>query len=237
MGEKILALDAASGACSACVFENGQVLSFVLINEGLTHSQTLLPAVERVLSEAKTSVRDLDVIAVTIGPGSFTGLKIGAATAKGLAFPDEIPCVALSSLLPLAYSLREKNGIVCAVLDARRNLFYNALFRCEKGTVTRLCPDRQIAAADLLSELNRYDEPVFLAGDGSSLLLKLSGETDRFCFDPADADIRADMAALAVFSGEGTRLPAERLVPAYLRLPQAERERLEREKQKESTLP
>lgn len=235
MGNKILALDASSGACSACVAEDGEVLASVLINRGLTHSQTLLPAIDRVLSEAEIEMSDISLLVVTVGPGSFTGLKIGVSTAKGLAFPYGTECAALSSLLPLAYAFREKNGIVCAALDARRNMFYNALFRCENGRVTRLCEDRQIAAADLVKELEAYDCAIYFSGDGSALIYEAAGKKENMLIDPDKLDIRADFAAAAVFAGEGNRLPAERLVPEYLRPPQAERERLERLKAQKQT--
>lgn len=228
MAERILALDSASGACSACVCDGDKVLAFTLINRGLTHSQTLLPAVDQVLSEAATEISDLSLIALTVGPGSFTGLKIGAATAKGLAFAGETECAALSSLLCLAYSCREEEGIICASLDARRNMLYNALFRCENRKITRLCPDRQISLSDLKEELDQFSCPVFFAGDGSLPVYEAAGKKENMFFDPERLDIRADLVALAAFCGEGERVSAERLSPEYLRLPQAERERRER---------
>ncbi|MDF2686748.1 MAG: tRNA N6-adenosine(37)-N6-threonylcarbamoyltransferase complex dimerization subunit TsaB, partial [Clostridia bacterium] len=165
-------MDSASTACSACIAKDGHILSSIFINNKLTHSQTLLPAVERVLSTAGISIDVLDFIAVTTGPGSFTGVKIAVSTVKGLAFAKDIPCIAVSSQEALAYNLIGINGLICTVMDARRNQFYNALFQCENGIIHRICEDRQISADDLLNEIKelKVDLPIFLTGDGTTLI-------------------------------------------------------------------
>ena len=158
----VLAFDASTLACSACLLKDGKILASRYLNTGLTHSQTLLPMIEGILEDAKLTVDDVDRIGVTVGPGSFTGVKIAVATAKGLAHKNNTPIAAISSLEALAWGL-EFNGIVCAVEDARRNMLYNANF--EGGL--RLCDDRQISIEDLLQE---SDKPLLLCGDGAKLV-------------------------------------------------------------------
>ena len=135
----ILALDASSVSCSACVSENGKVLAEAFINTALTHSVTLLTNIKKVLEQSEKTIEDIDLIAVTAGPGSFTGVKIGVACAKGLAFERDIPCFAVSSLAAAAENVSLFSGTVIAVMDARRKSFYNAVFKNGK----RVCADRQ----------------------------------------------------------------------------------------------
>lgn len=220
----ILAFDASTLACSACVLKDGKVLSSRYLNTGLTHSQTLLPMIEAVLQDAHLTVDSIDRIGVTVGPGSFTGVKIAVATAKGLAHKNNTPIGAISSLEALAWGLRY-DGIVCAVEDARRSMLYNANF--DHGV--RICEDRQISIEDLLNET---DKPLLLCGDGAKLVeetAKKSGKDVQL----STADrmfIRAEIVAqmVEILPEEAFVSPAK-LTPSYLRLPQAERERNERE--------
>ena len=148
----ILAVDASSVTAAAALCSgDGAVVRSDFLHNGLTHSETLLPMIRRVLGD--TSVADLDAIAVTAGPGSFTGVRIGVATVKGLAFDRDIPCIAVSALEAVAYQFPEENAVICVVMDARRGQFYNALFRVENGEVERLCPDRAVDGAALAEEL------------------------------------------------------------------------------------
>ena len=222
---KILAFDASTLACSACVMQDGKILSSRYLNTGLTHSQTLLPLIDGVLCDANVTVDELDRIGVTVGPGSFTGIKIAVATAKGLAHKNKTPCVAVSSLQALADGIGF-HGTVCAVEDARRSMLYNANFRNGQ----RICEDRQIAVSELL-ETTEGD--LLFCGDGAHIALKAAEEAGRtaFCATPDRAFIRAEtVAAIAARAEEGDLLTPETLEPAYLRLPQAERERNEKEK-------
>ena len=230
MFQNILAFDSACKTCSVCYFAGGTAAASFFSNSGLTHSQTLLPAIEKTLAKAGRSLRETDCIALTAGPGSFTGLKIGAATAKGLAFANQIPCVPVSTLTVLAYGLREKEGILCPVLDARRNLLYNALFTCRAGRVERITADRQISVEDLKAELSGCGKPVFLAGDGMQIAAEAFGKSVPFTPANEDAaDIRAENIVAAVLAGEGRACPAEKLVPAYLRPSQAEQKKNQKE--------
>lgn len=220
----ILAFDASTLACSACVMKDGKILASRYLNTGLTHSQTLLPMIEGVLKDAGMTIDDIDRIGVTVGPGSFTGIKIAVATAKGLAHKNKTPCAPVSSLHALAEGIGFE-GIVCAVEDARRSMLYNANFKNGK----RICEDRQISVLDLLQET---DEPLLFCGDGSEIALNEAKKMGKTALK-ASADrgfIRAEtVAQIAETLPEDALQSPERLEPCYLRLPQAERERNERE--------
>ncbi len=220
----VLALDASTLACSACILKDGTVLASRYQNTGLTHSQTLLPMIEGVLQDAKMTIDDVRRIGVTVGPGSFTGVKIAVATAKGLAHKNNTPCAPISSLQALAWGIHFP-GVVCAVEDARRSMLYNANFK----DGVRLCEDRQISISDLLNET---DEPLLLCGDGAKITANAAKkEGKQVIFATQDRMfIRAEIVAqiAATMPEEELVCPAQ-LTPSYLRLPQAERERSERE--------
>jgi len=215
----MLSVDSSAVTASACLTENGKVIKSEFINKGLTHSETLLPMIERVMEGV--NYKSLDAIAVNAGPGSFTGVRIGIATVKGLAFANKTSCISVSTLESIAYNFIDKNCIVCAVMDARRMQFYNALFKIENGFVQRLCEDRAISIEDLKAELIKYDN-VIIAGDGA-----------RLCFENAELDNltladderlyqNATGVALAALNKE--KINPSSLLPVYLRLSQAERE-------------
>ena len=229
----ILAFDASGLTCSAAVIKDGKVISSAYSNSGLTHSRTLLPSIERVLCEAQTDVKDIEKIALTVGPGSFTGVKIGVSTAKGLAFAKKTPCIAVSSMAALACGAKGFDGIICPVSDARRGMFYNALFRCEKSATTRLCDDRQIDAKELTDELLTYinnGEKILIIGDGADLFEKKCDEVGICVYRAAQnvSFIHAEGIFEAIKDGHGDEKTASELTAVYLRPPQAERERLER---------
>jgi tRNA threonylcarbamoyladenosine biosynthesis protein TsaB len=220
----VLAFDASTLACSACVMKDDKILSARYLNTGLTHSQTLLPLIESVLKDAGVTIDGIDRIGVTVGPGSFTGIKIAVATAKGLAHKNKTPCAAVSSLYALAYGIAF-DGTVCAVEDARRNMLYNANFL--EGI--RQCDDRQISVSELLEQT---EGPLLFCGDGADLALKEALNAGRTAAkaDPQRAFIRAESVAVIAATLPETELKSpETLEPCYLRLPQAERERMERE--------
>lgn len=203
---------------------NGTVIASQYLNNGLTHSQTLLPLIRRVLDDAGVSPDQIDRVGVAVGPGSFTGIKIAVATAKGFSHFRKIPCAPVSSLAALVNGI-SFDGTVCAVEDARRGMLYNANFAGGK----RLCADRQISAEDLIRTAN---PPLLFCGDGTELALKAAAAAGIEAY-PASADrhlIRAEQVAiLAEEMPEDQLVPPEQLSPAYLRLPQAERERNEKE--------
>ena len=188
-----------------------------------------------VISEVENEAikADMDAIAVAVGPGSFTGVRIGVAAAKGFAWGREVPCYGVSTLEAMALSLGEYQGYVCPVMDARRSQVYNALFYVNHGSLKRITEDRAIALAQLKQELAHLTEPVFLVGDGSVLTYKtLSGDIPNLIMPPehrmyqraAGVALLAAQKQAAGETGDGAAL-----TPNYLRLSQAERERLERE--------
>ncbi len=230
----ILAFDASGTTCSACVAADRKILASRYLNVGLTHSQTLLPMIHGVLRDAALDLCQIDRIALPVGPGSFTGIKIAVATAKGLAHPHQIPCCPLSSLQVLAWPFLGIQERVFAVEDARRGMFYNAVFDC-KGKVPRpLTEERQISVENLFLDVGK-NEHIVLCGDGTYLAEKYCQEHQisfrrqpLLPFLPAEA-----IVAAALYASTDNDVSSEALRPAYLRLPQAERERLEKENQKE----
>lgn len=227
---KILALDSTAVVGTVALCEDARMVAHYTLNTGNTHSQTLLPMIESALSSAEWEIDDLDLIAVSNGPGSFTGVRIGVATVKGLAFGKDIPCAGVSTLEALAYNLRYFNGILCPVMNARRAQVYNALFSCENGVLTRLCPDRAIAIADLDAELAAMQQPVYLVGDGYDITVRGFAQTQ---ITPVPEELRVQsgysvaMCGLAAYErGEATDDTS--LAVVYLRPSQAERERNEK---------
>ncbi len=220
----ILGIDSASVSCSVASL-NGEKSSSRIVNNGLTHSQTLLPLIAEVTDEAKISAKDIDLIAITKGPGSFTGLRIGMATAKGIAAPFDTPCVAVSTLEAIASTAATvHNGILCAVMDARCKQVYNAIFESENGEIKRLCEDRAISIADLEKELKSYQKPIILCGDGFKVCENNFSDLE---FLVANENVRYPDAVAICKLGEkykDTAVSAEKITPTYLRLPQASRE-------------
>lgn len=215
----ILSVDSSAVTASVALTDGKKVIKSEFINAGLTHSETLLPMIKRVMGEYKIS--DLDAIAVTAGPGSFTGVRIGVATVKGLAFNDNIPCISVSTLEAIACNFLDEDCIVCSVMDARRMQFYNALFEIKNGNVVRLCKDRAISIDDLKNDLKKY-EKVIIAGDGACLCYDNLG-IDNIILAPEDKRYQCGQGvALAAENKE--KISAAALMPVYLRLSQAERE-------------
>ena len=234
---KILALESSAAACSAALCEDGVLLAQMWQNSGLTHSCTLLPMVEDMLKNCGASLEDVDIIAAAAGPGSFTGLRIGIATAKGLAWPKDLPCAPCSTLESMAWLLSHLDGtvIVCA-MDARRNQVYNALFEAKNGQLFRLTEDRAISLAELENELKKFNKPIFLVGDGSFLTYNTLKETVSMVLPPESRmHQRAVGVGLLALQKIALGEPGDgaALTPNYLRLSQAERERNERQAKKQ----
>ena len=228
----ILAFETSAKAASAALLEDGRLLGESYQNTGLTHSQTLLVIAENLLAQCGKTVAEVTAVAVAAGPGSFTGVRIGVAAAKGFAWGRELPCYGVSTLEAMALSLGAWQGYVCPCMDARRSQVYNALFSVNQGTLERLREDRAIALSELAEELNALDGPIFLVGDGSTLAYRtLSGEIPNLVLPPEHrmhqrADGVALLAAQKIAAGEPG--DANALTPNYLRLSQAERERMEK---------
>lgn len=223
---KILAVDSSAKSASVAVCEDGRLISECFVNASLTHSRTLMPMVDNALTQADMNIKDIDAFCVNVGPGSFTGIRIGVAAVKGLALAENKPCAGVSTLESMAYNFADDNCIVCAAMDARCNQVYTALFRCVEGKVERICEDKAISIDELCEELKEYNEKIYLAGDGAEICMKsfgdklenihLSGENRRYQ--------RAFGAALAAENNKEAFTDSALLAPVYLRLPQAERE-------------
>ena len=201
-------------------------------NRGLTHSVTLMPLLDGMLQAAGLTLDDIGLIAVTNGPGSFTGLRIGVSAAKGLAWARELPCCGVSTLAAMARTAADFQGLVIGAMDARRQQIYHALFRAENGRVTRLTQDCAVSLEELASQLRDMPEDKLVVGDGAALCADYLNGAGIPC-RMADASHRMQSAVGAALCAEelaarGETVTAQGLEPVYLRLSQAERERLAR---------
>lgn len=227
---KILALESSAVSASTALTEDEKLIAQSFQNCGLTHSRTLLPMAESLLQNCGMTLDEVDAIAVAHGPGSFTGVRIGVATVKGLALGADKPCIGVSTLEAMAHGARALGGRLCCVMDARAGQVYNALFAVENGQPNRLCDDRAIKLTDLAEEIG--NTPYFLVGDGAELCyntlrekctgLRLAPPELRY---PTGYGVAA--AALPLLRAGKTCSPQE-LDAFYLRRPQAERERMKR---------
>ena len=229
---KILALETSAKSVSAAVVEKGTILCSTYQNTGLTHSRTLMPLVDGMLSAAGMEIGQMALIAVAQGPGSFTGLRIGVSAAKGLAWTLDVPCCGVSTLLAMAQNLRHTEATVICAMDARRNQVYNALFRAKDGVLERLCDDRAIGLAELAEELKNDDSLKFVVGDGAKLCYTYLQQQGIACRMAPAALVMQNAVGVGLaaeeLAAEGKTVSAHELVPVYLRLSQAERERLAR---------
>ena len=226
----ILALDSTAKAAAVALTDGERLIAKDMNNDGGTHSCSLLPMVEKLLKENSLTVNDIGMFAASSGPGSFTGVRIGAATVKGLAFGKNAPCVPVSALEALAYNMRDTDGYVLSLMDARRGQFYTALFKVEGGKVERISEDAAKSGEEIAKEIANLDA-VTLVGDGAAVALPffegldvtLANEDRLLC----DGE---SVALLALKEYEnGNFVNDKDFAPTYLRLPQAERERLEKE--------
>lgn len=226
---KLLSIDA-SGKTAACALtENGEIIAKSFTDSGLTHSQTLLPMIKSMLALAGVDISEVDEFALTVGPGSFTGLRIGAATVMGLA--GDRPCRCVPTLSAIAYNLKDKNGIIIPALDARRNQVYTAVFKCEGGVITQLEDDCAISVEEVFDKISRYstEYSVYIAGDGAYLFENAAAVypsvefADGNLLYPQGEGIANASVSIAPISARDIKL-------SYLRLSQAEREMKERNK-------
>ena len=236
----ILALDSTAQVGSVALCDNEHLLAECTLNTGNTHSETLLPTVEFILKSCGVTVDDVDLFACTAGPGSFTGVRIGAATIKGLAFGKGKPCIGVSTLEALATNARAFDGIICPCMNARRQQVYNALFESKGGKLTRLCEDRALAIEELLREVSAYapEKKIYLVGDGAELVMDFHEGGEMFpaldaCMILLEERLRNQsgysvaMVALKAYRN-GTACTDAELAPVYLRPSQAERVRMEK---------
>ena len=230
---KILGFESSAKACSVALLDNGVLVGEYYQNCGQTHSRTLLKMAEDLLENC--GVESVDAVACAAGPGSFTGVRIGVAAAKGYAWGKQIPCIGVSTLEAMAHQARTFDGLICCVMDARRDQVYHGLFYCENGELNRRVDDCAISIEELKEELssyeeldNRFREAILFVGDGAKLCHKAIGSyncaPEHLCMQRASGVVLA--AASAIHRGEAG--DGATLSPNYLRLSQAERERNER---------
>ena len=229
---RILAFESSAKAASVALLEDDRLLGEYYQNSGQTHSRTLMQMAENLLTNCDLTPADIDAAAVAAGPGSFTGVRIGAAAAKGFAWGREIPCYGVSTLEAMATTARHLDGTLCCAMDARRAQVYNAVFRAADGALERLSADRAISLQELGEELKKYENPIFLVGDGAALCYNTLCQTmENLRLLPEEHRMqRASGVALLALerARHGDPGDAAALTPNYLRLSQAERERQER---------
>ena len=233
---KILAVDASGQVASVAVATENGILAEYSVDYLKTHSQTLLPMSDEVLRMTDTDKQEIDAIAVSEGPGSFTGLRIGVATVKGLAAALRKPVIAVPTLQMLAGNFLGNSGLICPMMDARRNQVYTAVYRCEGEELVPVIAQKACALEEILAELNALEQPVVLLGDGvdaykAQIQAGLTGDY-RLAALHRNRQRAGSLATIALQKAKnGQMIPGSELVPEYLRLSQAERERMEREQQ------
>ncbi len=226
----ILALDTTAVTATAALCDGKTRLGEFTVTTTLHHSETMLPMIQNLLDCCGYTIKDVQMIAASVGPGSFTGVRIGASVLLGLAFGKNIPCVGVSSLQALSYNMQGLGGefIACPVMDARRGQLYNALFRHDNGNITRICDDRVIMDYELKEELAKFNVPVYLIGDGAQIAKNAFGNA---LLPPAQIALQSaySVAQAALLKYESTEDKSVftdiGFKPFYLRSPQAERER------------
>ncbi len=227
---KILAVESSAKAASCAVLADGELLASAWQAAGLTHSRTLLPMVEGMLKNSELTMEAMDAVAVAAGPGSFTGLRIGIAAVKGLAWAAEKPCIPVSTLEAMAWPLAHLEGSIVCAMDARRQQIYNAAFLADSGALKRLREDRALSLEEAAADLAGLDGPMTIVGDGAQMCFEFFTARGIDC-RLAPVHLRLQSAAgvaLAAWRRRTETVSAQELMPVYLRLSQAERERLAR---------
>ena len=221
---KILAVDTSAVCASAAITEDDKIISLCQTNAGLTHSRTLLPMIDAALKNSETDLDSIDFFSVSVGPGSFTGIRIGISAVKGLCDAKGKPCLPVSTLEGLAFNLLGQDVIACCVMDARCKQVYTALFDIEGEKITRLCEDKAVSIDELGKELEQYKKKIVFVGDGAQICRNSLG------YELAPPILRFQNAASVAFAAkrqyekDKKSVPASEVMPVYLRLPQAERE-------------
>lgn len=235
---KILGIDSSGLVASAAIADEKNIIAEFTVNNKQTHSQTLLPMIEKVVDMSGIEIEQIDAIAIAAGPGSFTGLRIGSATAKGIGLALKKPVVSVPTLEGLAYRVSVFDGIICPIMDARRNQVYTGIYKMDKGKLVCLSEQKAVDIHEIMEELEKYDEKVIFLGDG----VEVQRETiekefkKEYCFAPIHLS-KQSAAAVAVlgdiYFNQGKAEDAAEHKPIYLRKSQAEREREERLKKQD----
>ena len=237
---KILGLDSSGIVASVAVVQDDVLVAEYTVNYKKTHSQTLLPMLDEIVRMTELDLNTIDAIAIAAGPGSFTGLRIGSATAKGLGLALKKPLIAVPTVEGLAYNLYDTEGLICPIMDARRKQVYTGLCRFE-GHKLKVTEDQMaIPMEQMIEKLNHYQEPVIFLGDGVPVFKEMIQENLKVPYTFAPAHVNKQRAAAVAALGmeyyrQGRIQTAEEHIPDYLRLSQAERERAERKKAQTAT--
>lgn len=231
---KILGLDSSGIVASVAIVEDDVLIAEYTVNYKKTHSQTLLPMLDEIAKMTELDLNSIDAIAVAAGPGSFTGLRIGSATAKGLGLALKKPLIAIPTVEGLAYNLYDISGLICPIMDARRKQVYTGIYRFTDHQLKVVEDQMAVHMETVIEKLNQYGEAVTFLGDGVPVFHELIAEkmTVPYSFAPAHVNKQraAAVAALGeIYYRQGKTETAMEHVPDYLRVSQAERERAERE--------
>lgn len=234
---KILALDSSGIVASVAIVQDDTLLAEYTVNYKKTHSQTLLPMLDEVAKMTELDLNTIDAIAVAAGPGSFTGLRIGSATAKGLGLALDKPLVAVPTVEALAYNLYDVPGLICPIMDARRSQVYTGIYRFEDHSLAAVEEQMAVSITELLEKLNAYGQPVTFLGDGVPVFRDIIEKDLQVLHSFAPAHVNKQRASAVAALGmiyykEGKIQRADEHRPDYLRVSQAERERAQRESQK-----
>lgn len=232
---KILGIDSSGLVASVAVVEDDSLRGEFTMNYKKTHSQTLLPMLDTLADMIELDLNTIDAIAVSGGPGSFTGLRIGSATAKGLGLALKKPLIHIPTVDALAYNLCGHRDLVCPLMDARRNQTYTGLYEFDGNNMHILLAQCAVGIDEIVEKINKINRPVVFLGDGVPVFGAYLAENCKvpYTFAPAHTNKQraAAVAALGeLYYKEGKTETAAEHKPDYLRLSQAERERLEREK-------
>lgn len=231
---KILGLDSSGIVASVAVVEDENLVAEYTVNYKKTHSQTLLPMLDEIAAMTELDLETIDAIAVAAGPGSFTGLRIGSATAKGLGLALKKPLIGVATVEALAYNLYDASGLICPIMDARRSQVYTGIYHFKDHKLETVEDQMAVSAETLLEKLNKYGEPVIFLGDGVPVFRRMISEQLEVPYSFAPAHVNKQRAAAVAALGleyyrKGKIQTAAEHVPDYLRVSQAERERAERE--------
>lgn len=230
----ILGIDTTAADCAVALLENTTVLAELSVKAGRAHSEILLPTIDKLLHNTHKKISDVALIAVANGPGSFTGVRIGVSTVKGLAFGGRMPVVGVSTLWALAESQNIKNGVVCAAMDARRGNVYTATFNVQNGKVVRMTEDDLLSASAVAAMLGNTEAPIYLAGDGAPLVRAYLDKAEQTA-NASSVGVGVARAGLAAYIENPNDKTADVCMPQYLRATQAERERLAKQTKGEET--
>lgn len=233
---KVLAIDSSGMAATIAVVSEECMIGEYTTNYKKTHSQTLLPMVDKLLDFLGMELSDMDAFAISEGPGSFTGLRIGAATVKGFCLALDKPLIAVPTLEALAYNMATTKSIICPIIDARRNQVFTGLYKCENGDIVTVSEQKAVDILDIIEEINELGKDVVFVGDGVNSFADTIKENIKVSYELAPVHMREQKAgavgALALrYYEQGKVVDSDKFEPEYMRISQAERERNEKLKE------